>query len=103
MSDFQMGVTVIDYQMRLVAVMQMLESASLNAHKAAGYLGLESGFYDGEARAEMKGFFESYAANVDKMTGLVGAAAGYLSLVMETIDKEDLRLAGEAWASEGGL
>ncbi len=76
MADVRMdAVTLIDYQVRLTAVQMTLESASQNAHRAADYLGLESGFYEGEARAEMKLFFVAYAANVDKMASLAGAAS----------------------------
>ncbi len=98
MSDIQVGVTVIDYQLRLSLIMAKLQSASQHAHTAAGYLPLESGFYDGEARAEMKLFFDAFAANVDKLVGLTSAAAGYLVKVMETFSEEDKKLAAQVWA-----
>ena len=97
MTDVQTGVQLFDYKVRLTGVTTKLQTASEHARVAASNFGLEQGFYDGKARAEMKLFFESYSAHVDKLVMLTAAASDYIDKVLATFDDADKQLIVDAW------
>ncbi len=98
MSDIQVGVVLLEYADRLSAISQLLMNASATAHEAVNLLTGDEGFYDGEARPEMKLFYESYAANIDKLLNLESVGAQYLRKVFDDfVDVDDQLAVVQAW------
>jgi hypothetical protein len=62
----------------------------------------DEGFYDGEARPEMKQFYDGYAADIDKLSYFESVAGHYLTLVFDdfTFTDQDLAAIVTAWLGE---
>ena len=104
MADVLVGAVVLEYANRLTAISQLVETASLTAHQMADSFTGEEGFYDGEARVELKQFYESYAANLDKLAYLESVASQYLGKVFEQFGFTDEELTAllQQMVDEGG-
>ena len=91
--DLKLGAHVLGYAQRIDAVLAELSVAAEAAHWAAGMLAGDSGFYDGRARADLKAFYDSYAANIDRLSYLDAASAQFLKHVIDTFAGVDQDLA----------
>jgi hypothetical protein len=99
MSDLAVGVQLLEYMDQVNTIVTTLAGAAESAHVAAGLLAGEDGFYDGRARAEMKLFYEAWAAQVDKLMGFQSVAAQFLKTAFDEFgaNEEDLNRIILAW------
>ena len=100
MSDIQVGVRILCYAERIAPIANAVADAAEQAHKAAaGFAGETGGDYDGGARGEMKLFYESWAANADKLGVLLSISAQFLGRVVTefTAADDDLDAVVLAW------
>ncbi len=89
MTDFAAGAKVLDYGVRIGKILEILAETSQEAHTASALLAGDEGFYDGAARQELKLFYDSYAAHVDKLIFLQSAAVQFLGKVVDEVVKTD--------------
>jgi len=92
MSDLQVAESLFQYSTRLNSIQSSLEDLKIPLAVADGLVNVE-GVYEGEARAELAIFFQSYSANLQKLAYYYSLAPRYLGMVIQTMADADQAVA----------
>ena len=87
------------YATRINTVLMKLSDASVAASTAKTGFNWDGEFYDGRAAAEIRTFFDSYLAHLDKLVFFESVASQFLVKVFQEITSTDQGLAGEIAAA----
>jgi len=91
-SDVEVGVLLLEYADRITEIIGKLSDALQSAQTAADMFA-RADFYQGQAQPEMEMFFQSYAANIDKLSFFEMAAQQFLGQVFSEFITTDEELA----------
>jgi hypothetical protein len=100
MSNIEVGRFILEYQAEIDVIQSVLYPTTAATLAAIQLFDSDQEFYCGAARAEMKQFYDNYAAHVTKLQLLLTVAQRRLQAVLDSFSAADREAAEQRWEEE---